>query len=167
VDTIRISERLWNDDAVRAAAVAQAQGAVATPTATPAPIPSGAAATATPTPTPAPTKAQAAADQVDQIKQLHFPLGWGAKNEPDGFWSAIGHRIAGWLITIAALSLGAPFWFDLLSRLARLRSAGVTEQPRTLSDSAQTASGDRSAPSSKLPDRLGEPLMPPGSPPLY
>jgi len=34
---------------------------------------------------------------------------------------------------------------------------GVTEQPRMLSDKAREETSDRSAPSSKLPDRLGEP----------
>ena len=32
--------------------------------------------------------------------------------------------IVGWLFTIAAVSLGAPFWFDLLGKVARLRAAG-------------------------------------------
>ena len=56
-----------------------------------------------------------------QVEQLQLPLGWGA-NDPKHLYSAI----PGWLITIAALSLGAPFWFDLLSRLARLRGSGLT-----------------------------------------
>ena len=29
----------------------------------------------------------------------------------------------GYLLTVLALSLGAPFWFDLLNKLVRLRSA--------------------------------------------
>jgi hypothetical protein len=33
-------------------------------------------------------------------------------------------RLIGWLLTIFAISLGAPFWFDLMNRLANLRSAG-------------------------------------------
>ena len=32
--------------------------------------------------------------------------------------------IVGWLITIAAISLGAPFWFDLLGKIAHLRASG-------------------------------------------
>ena len=52
-------------------------------------------------------------------------------------------RIPGWLITIAALSLGAPFWFDLLSRVARLRGSGVPERPRSLSDTAGTGDASR------------------------
>lgn len=31
----------------------------------------------------------------------------------------------GWLLTAAALSLGAPFWFDAMSRLVRLRASGA------------------------------------------
>lgn len=34
------------------------------------------------------------------------------------------HRLFGWLITILAISLGAPFWFDTLSRLTNIRNAG-------------------------------------------
>ena len=33
-------------------------------------------------------------------------------------------HLFGWLFTAAAVSLGAPFWFDLLSRVAKLRGAG-------------------------------------------
>lgn len=33
-------------------------------------------------------------------------------------------KIVGWLITAFAISLGAPFWFDLLNRLVDLRGAG-------------------------------------------
>lgn len=33
--------------------------------------------------------------------------------------------LAGWLITALALSLGAPFWFDLLKKLVALRSSGI------------------------------------------
>lgn len=32
--------------------------------------------------------------------------------------------LLGWLITALAISLGAPFWFDLLSKLVRLRGTG-------------------------------------------
>jgi len=33
-------------------------------------------------------------------------------------------RIAGWAITVGAVSLGAAFWFDVLSRFIHLRRAG-------------------------------------------
>jgi hypothetical protein len=37
--------------------------------------------------------------------------------------------VGGWLLTILAISLGAPFWFDLLGRFSRLRSSGKPETP--------------------------------------
>jgi hypothetical protein len=36
-----------------------------------------------------------------------------------------GHLL-GWLLTIAAISLGAPFWFDLLKNLTNVRNAGIS-----------------------------------------
>ncbi len=81
-----------------------------------------------------------AAAAVDEISQLKLPVGWGA-NAPDNVLFAI----PGWLITIAALNLGAPFWFDLLSRLSRLRGSGVPERPRSLSDTAGTVEAERAA----------------------
>jgi hypothetical protein len=32
--------------------------------------------------------------------------------------------ILGWLLSIGAIALGAPFWFDVLSALNSLRSTG-------------------------------------------
>ena len=60
-----------------------------------------------------------------------FPLGWEGEDpfgRDDGLadwgcWGWIAH-LFGWLFTAAAVSLGAPFWFDLLSRVARLRGTG-------------------------------------------
>jgi len=47
------------------------------------------------------------------------------------------HAVFGWLLTIAAISLGAPFWFDTLSRLARLRGTGKPEAPLPTSGRGQ------------------------------
>src|SRR5262249_50284688 len=45
---------------------------------------------------------------------------------PIGWTNAPGHTfIPGFLLTGLALTLGAPFWFDLLGRLANLRQTGV------------------------------------------
>jgi hypothetical protein len=44
----------------------------------------------------------------------------------------------GWLLTIVALSLGAPFWFDTLSRFSRLRSSGKPETPLPASGRGQS-----------------------------
>ena len=82
--------------------------------------------------------AQGAADAADKVTQLQLPVGWG-KNTPDNLLSAI----PGWLVTIAALNLGAPFWFDVLSRFARLRGSGIPERPRSLDDTAGTGDVER------------------------
>jgi hypothetical protein len=34
------------------------------------------------------------------------------------------NRLIGWLMTVAAISLGAPFWFDTLSRFVNIRGSG-------------------------------------------
>lgn len=55
---------------------------------------------------------------------------WRARPAP----GELPSRLAGWLLTALAVSLGAPFWFDLLGRLADLRGAG--RKPARLSSSA-------------------------------
>jgi hypothetical protein len=48
-----------------------------------------------------------------------IPLGWND-------WPALDN-VAGWAVTIFALALGAPFWFDVLGKFAHLRAAGNRE----------------------------------------
>ena len=54
-----------------------------------------------------------------------------------GKWSWSDFKVLpGWLITALAISLGAPFWFDVLSRAVNLRAAGKksnNEDPKTTS----------------------------------
>jgi hypothetical protein len=66
---------------------------------------------------------------------------------PDDFWSWLG-RLAGWSATVLALSLGAPFWFDVLGKFARLRNTGNREG--TLKDDDRAAE-DRDDPSRRRP----------------
>jgi hypothetical protein len=65
------------------------------------------------------------ADTADQLQQLELPLGWGRERAADFLsgwhWTV---EIAGWLLTALLVMLGAPFWFDLLSRLVNLRGTG-------------------------------------------
>jgi hypothetical protein len=134
-----IGERLWKDTELRAAVVAQATAAVATPspTATPTPTPTASpTGSATPSPTPSPIevasgKLDDAATSVNNAVKLGVPMGWSndlAKPHWDSF-SGWMTALGGWLLTIAAISLGAPFWFDLLGRFSRLRSSGKPETP--------------------------------------
>jgi hypothetical protein len=63
-----------------------------------------------------------------EVQKLPLPLGWSRapddlRRVPQGFrgWLA---KIVGLLLTAIAVSLGAPFWFDLLNKLVSLRAAG-------------------------------------------
>jgi hypothetical protein len=48
-----------------------------------------------------------------------------------GRWlQALDAHTFGWLITILAVSLGAPFWFDTLNRIIAIRSAGRAPEER-------------------------------------
>lgn len=46
------------------------------------------------------------------------------EHQPPQSWSAAGLKLLGLLITMVALSQGAPFWFDLLKKVVNLRLAG-------------------------------------------
>ncbi len=41
-------------------------------------------------------------------------------------WLLLRWHWAGWLITVAAITVGAPFWFDLLGQVTRFRQGGTT-----------------------------------------
>jgi hypothetical protein len=112
VDAVHVGTRLWNDQVTRTAVADQAVRQTST--------------------------AQGAADAAERVQQLQLPVGWGAGNAPTDVVSWLSH-VPGWIITITALSAGAPFWFDVLSRLARLRATGLPAQPRSLSDNTGTS----------------------------
>lgn len=58
----------------------------------------------------------------DELKALQVLLGWSGEQPKDAVgWSS---RAGGWLLSIIAISLGAPFWFDLLSKMMNVRNAG-------------------------------------------
>ena len=62
----------------------------------------------------------------DEINQAKAPLGLGwhpeeLQNMSPSDWVIKG---LGWIVTALAVSLGAPFWFDLLKKLVNIRSSG-------------------------------------------
>ena len=61
------------------------------------------------------------------FRKVDLPLGWPDPAWPPAngnyFFYALG-KAAGWILSIFALSLGAPFWFDTLGRIVNLRQAG-------------------------------------------
>lgn len=69
-----------------------------------------------------------------QIESLRAPLGLGWDNgwkKPTWKWgkesgfATLLYNLMGWLVTALAISLGAPFWFDLLKKLVNLRNSGT------------------------------------------
>lgn len=55
------------------------------------------------------------------VNNMGLPLGW--VETPRGFSGWI-YKLLGLLVTIVAVSLGAPFWFELLNKLVSLRMSG-------------------------------------------
>ena len=40
------------------------------------------------------------------------------------------NKLRGLLVTVCAVSLGAPFWFDLLSKFVNIRRAGIKPEEK-------------------------------------
>ena len=63
-----------------------------------------------------------------EIAGLGLPLGWHSETDPRLSWNDrkltehVQDHIFGWLLTALAISLGAPFWFDLLNKFIVVRS---------------------------------------------
>jgi len=138
-DSITVARTLWNDATLRTALADSAAKYVAEQKPPPAPanVPAESQGGST---TPAPVAAEPdafkktldkfATDFADlQNRLLPFPLGWEGEeklNPTTAYY--LPWKILGLLITILALSLGAPFWFDTLSLFVRLRPTGKKPQ---------------------------------------
>ena len=110
-DTFMIANSLSRDDAVRAAVIAAAEEAVKKPIEEDSEI-----------------SIEKIKNIQNELSQLPLPLGWSQETGdlrrfPKTFkvWII---KILGLLFTAFAVSMGAPFWFDVLSKLVNLRSAG-------------------------------------------
>jgi hypothetical protein len=110
-DTVHIFDVLWHDSAVRAAVTTAAQEAVKTT------APAGT------------SDATRVAQAQRELERLNIPLGWVEPYFPNTVMGIVG-KLVGWLLTTAAVSLGAPFWFDALKAVYRAR-----ESTRSASDS--------------------------------
>jgi hypothetical protein len=97
VDTMRLAKLLWVNPTVRSAVVEQAKH-----------------------------RAEASANgslNDQETSAVGDMLGWTSSAIPrtGADWA---QRLLGWVFTAIAVSLGAPFWFDTLTRFTNLRSAG-------------------------------------------
>ncbi len=101
INTIQLAQSLWREPAVRSGIVQSAQN----PTAPGGQTPTG-------------QQVQTAVNEA-----FNLPIGWSSSNwhVDDGQWI---WTIVGWLLSIGAISLGAPFWFGVLGKFNSLRSTG-------------------------------------------
>ena len=100
--SIHMAEEFWRNDALRTQIAAQAQVAA--------------------------QAGNVSGLEASNLQSLEaFPIGW--KTAPTGALDWL-KTLLGWIITTAAVSLGAPFWFDLLSKVANLRGSGGQAQAR-------------------------------------
>ncbi|MFM9960645.1 MAG: hypothetical protein ACKV2Q_05410 [Planctomycetaceae bacterium] len=68
---------------------------------------------------------KAVSTRQSQLISLEIPMGW-SKEKVELFFSASVRpleTVVGWIVTIVAVSLGAPFWFDALNKLVNFRAA--------------------------------------------
>lgn len=82
-----------------------------------------------------PSTASSAVQSLEQLQALGLPIGWTSGDvvgDPRAFprtpWDVL-KKIVGILATAFAITMGAPFWFDILSRVMQLRSAVKPEAP--------------------------------------
>jgi hypothetical protein len=92
-----------------------------------------------------------------RLETLGVPMGWHFERvalRPDAatirasLWALV-LAMPGWLLTALAISLGAPFWFDLLNKLMVIRS---TVKPHE--KSPEESSEDRQSPAPPRAPRL-------------
>jgi hypothetical protein len=123
-DSLRFVSTLYANPTLRDVLVRQAERSVA----------------ATPTPVPAPSAppaqnlrdAQDAAEQLSRFSQLFGFDDHPALLPPQPQTAAIydwvawvARRLLGSVVTAFAISLGAPFWFDILQKIVNVRSSGA------------------------------------------
>ncbi|QQS10558.1 MAG: hypothetical protein IPK81_12850 [Rhodospirillales bacterium] len=119
-DTIRVAQELGTNATLREAVVKTAEDIKqrCQPAAAPADVAKPAEAEKA-----AAAKAKAACEDVrknlDALQTL--PVGWKAGDGTVLAWGSLS--IIGWVVTALAVSLGAPFWFDVLSKFMNVRGA--------------------------------------------
>jgi hypothetical protein len=116
-DTIMLANRLARDGALRAAIVAAADGATQKMSGDPS------------------TVQKARQQLLEESEKLNLPLGWidpkvNGVEDPFEFEripnnaGGFALKVFGLLLSALAVSLGAPFWFDTLSKFMNVRGAG-------------------------------------------
>jgi hypothetical protein len=137
-DTLRLAHALGTNPALREALVAQAQVYAKEAS-------DGAASSATQAKSKPPSSPEARVrESIAELGQLGLPLGWRHyPKDPAELSSAI----VGILLTSLAVSLGAPFWFDMLNKVINIRASG--KSPRETASSRAAAAPNDTAGAAK------------------
>jgi hypothetical protein len=129
IDSVRIADKLYLDTPRRNAIVATAQGYAAEVSKAGGRMPD-----------------KEIKENYAKIQELGLPIGWTENEFPASFgWKwlgVLGLKLVGLLLTGLAVSLGAPFWFDVLNKFMVVRS---TIKPHEKSQ--ETSSKDKRPPS--------------------
>jgi hypothetical protein len=142
-DSLQVAKRLWVEPSVRASLVSQAQTTTTT------------------------NQDATTTDPAAELGSLPVPLGWHlatAEDDPQGFpfywdrsmWWSLLSKLIGLTLTAVAISFGAPFWFDTLSKLARLRNGGA---PPAAADAGR--GGDKAVLATALAEAVNRPAATP------
>jgi len=161
VDSIRVANTLWAQPEMRTTLAASAtklaaNNAACSPptgndtikgaTTNDASVPAAASTAGTTTPSPNPSQPANVSEElkktmgcVQLLESKNLPLGWKGDELATMSLRVWLLTALGWLITALAISLGAPFWFDLLGTFTNIRAAGPT--PARSDDPSTTAPG--------------------------
>jgi hypothetical protein len=141
VSVSRAASELWSDNSARQAVVAAATQ-----------VNADANAKGTGQPALDPSDLNSVSATVNSLEKDHLPVGWTDDAKAAWgltfTWGRIG-IVLGWLVTAALVTLGAPFWFDLLSKLIALRSS-AKPKPAGAGAAAAPAGGGDGAPVGRL-----------------
>jgi hypothetical protein len=129
-DTLLFARTIWRDASLRDAITAQAQKFSQSPVCQDSEATKNNPATCVTT-------------ILDKVKALNIPLGWSNKpgdprhpNDGSDWWL----KIVGLVLTAVALTLGAPFWFDLLNKFVNFRATGPPPAPTPATSGATSSS---------------------------
>jgi hypothetical protein len=124
-DTLGVAHTLWVSPATRTAVVAAAQNYV-----NKAPTPSQPADSKTPLE----PQASNLASNLTTLETAQLPIGWVSVPSTPVEWL---REIAGLILTALLVSLGAPFWFDLLSKFMQVRASGPVSSESGANDTSR------------------------------
>jgi hypothetical protein len=137
VDTVRIGQHLYRTPSSRAAALAIASSVRADTIRAPGDT----------------IALRVAREALARLDSIGLPILWrGVRPAPGAILAHMSNSVLGWIVTALAVSLGAPFWFDLLNKFMVIRS---TVKPRE--KSPEESSKDRQKPLAGEGPALAEP----------